>query len=117
MSSSRKTGCPQDQRVVLRTALERQPSSSAALAPHQFDRLYVFGDSYSDIGEGYLDGNGPTAVAYLAKRLGLTLMPSNAANSSAQSLDFAVSGAQTGNGSGRKVENATLGYGMQNQVD
>jgi phospholipase/lecithinase/hemolysin len=84
---------------------------------NKFDRLYVFGDSYSDIGEGYLDGNGPTAVAYLAKRLGLTLMPSNAANSSAQSLDFAVSGAQTGNGPGRKVENATLGYGMQNQVD
>ncbi len=86
-------------------------------AAKQFDRLYVFGDSYSDIGEGYLDGNGPTAVAYLAKRLGLTLMPSNAPKSSDQSLDFAVSGAQTGRGPGRKVENVTLGYGMQNQVD
>ncbi len=32
-------------------------------------RLYVFGDSYSDIGEGYLDGNGPTAVAYFADHL------------------------------------------------
>lgn len=86
-------------------------------AAKKFDRLYVFGDSYSDIGGGYLDGNGPTAVAYLAKRLGLTLMPSNAPNASGQSLDFAVSGAQTGRGSGRKVETATLGYGMVNQVD
>ena len=37
-------------------------------------RLYVFGDSYSDIGEGYLDGDGPTAVAYFAKRLGLSVL-------------------------------------------
>ena len=91
--------------------------TASGMAASRFDRLYVFGDSYSDIGEGYLDGNGPTAVAYLAKRLGLTLTPSNAPNSSGQSLDFAVSGAQTGRGAGRKVENATLGYGMQNQVD
>lgn len=86
-------------------------------AAKTFDRLYVFGDSYSDIGEGYLDGNGPTAVAYLAKRLGLKLLPRNAPKASEHSLDFAVSGAQTGRGSGRKVESATLGYGMQNQVD
>ena len=83
----------------------------------KFDRLYVFGDSYSDIGEGYLDGNGPTAVAYLAERLGLKLLPCNVPNGSDHSLDFAVSGAQTGRGSGRKVESATLGYGIQNQVD
>ena len=31
----------------------------------RYTRLYVFGDSYSDIGAGYIDGNGPTAVAYL----------------------------------------------------
>ena len=91
--------------------------AGTSVAANTLDRLYVFGDSYSDIGEGYLDGNGPTAVAYLAKRLGLTLMPSNALNTSDQSLDFAVSGAQTGQGSGRKVETATLGYGMVNQVD
>ena len=30
----------------------------------RYSRLYVFGDSYSDIGAGYIDGNGPTAVAY-----------------------------------------------------
>ena len=81
-----------------------------------FNRLYVFGDSYSDIGEGYLDGNGPTAVAYLAQRLGFTLHPSTAAATSGKSLDFAVSGAQTGASSGHKVESALLGYGMKNQV-
>ena len=41
-------------------------------------RMYVFGDSYSDTGRGYVDGNGPTAVAYLAKRLGLEMVASNA---------------------------------------
>jgi phospholipase/lecithinase/hemolysin len=81
------------------------------------NRLYVFGDSYSDIGEGYLDGNGPTAVAYLADDLGFKLYPSNVADVSGKSLDFAVSGAQTGDGSGRKVKDALLGYGMRRQVD
>ena len=80
-------------------------------------RLYVFGDSYSDIGEGYLDGNGPTAVAYLAERLGFKLYPSNAANISNKSLDFAISGAQTGSGIGHKTKDALLGYGIRNQVN
>lgn len=80
-------------------------------------RLYVFGDSYSDIGEGYLDGNGPTAVAYFAQRLGVKLLPANAADIAGQSLDFAISGAQTGGGTGRKAGDALLGYGMRNQVD
>jgi phospholipase/lecithinase/hemolysin len=79
--------------------------------------MYVFGDSYSDIGEGYLDGNGPTAVAYLAQHLGFTLVPANAANIAGQSLDFAISGAQTGSGPGQKIGNDLLGYGMRNQVD
>ena len=79
-------------------------------------RMYVFGDSYSDIGEGYLDGNGPTAVAYLARRLGFELYPSNVADVAGKSLDYAVSGAQSGSGTGRKVKDALLGYGMQNQV-
>jgi phospholipase/lecithinase/hemolysin len=84
---------------------------------HQpFNRLYVFGDSYSDIGEGYLDGDGPTAVAYLAQHLGFKLFPSNAPDISDASLDFAVSGAQTGSGEGVKKGGFLLGYGMQNQV-
>jgi phospholipase/lecithinase/hemolysin len=80
-------------------------------------RLYVFGDSYSDIGEGYLDGNGPTAVAYLAERLGIKLYPSSTADISSQSIDFAISGAQTGSSKGHKVKDALLGYGMRDQVD
>jgi phospholipase/lecithinase/hemolysin len=79
-------------------------------------RMYVFGDSYSDIGEGYLDGNGPTAVAYLADRLGFKLEPSNVAEPRGKSLDYAVSGAQSGSGAGRTTKGALLGYGMKNQV-
>jgi phospholipase/lecithinase/hemolysin len=82
----------------------------------KIDRMYVFGDSYSDIGEGYLDGNGPTAVAYLAERLGFKLWPSNTADVKGKSLDYAVSGAQSGSGAGRRLQAALLGYGMQNQV-
>jgi cholinesterase len=80
-------------------------------------RLYVFGDSYSDTGAGYVDGNGPTAVAYLAKRLGFDLVPANTANTAGKSLNFAVSGAQTGSGSGHKVKEALLGLGMRNQTE
>lgn len=79
--------------------------------------MYVFGDSYSDTGAGYLDGNGPTAVAYLAERLGFALQPANTSDAAGKSLNFAVSGAQTGAGAGRRVKEALLGYGMRNQVD
>ena len=82
----------------------------------KIDRMYVFGDSYSDIGEGYLDGNGPTAVAYLADWLGFKLWPSNTADVKGKSLDYAVSGAQSGSGAGHRLQTALLGYGMQNQV-
>ncbi len=92
--------------------------SSIFALTHQrhFSRLYVFGDSYSDIGEGYLDGNGPTAVAYLADHLGFKLFPSNATALQQRSLDFAVSGAQTGEGKGDRHLGVLLGYGMRNQV-
>ena len=86
-------------------------------AVQSIDRMYVFGDSYSDIGEGYRDGNGPTSVAYLAQRLGFELMPANAPGGSGKSLDFAISGAQTGSGTGHKIGTALLGYGMRNQVN
>jgi len=86
----------------------------AAAAPYH--RLYVFGDSYSDIGAGYMDGNGPTAVAYLAWQLGLEFTCPQAAKSGEKSIDFAVSGARTGEGAGRHVKDALLGYGMINQV-
>jgi phospholipase/lecithinase/hemolysin len=82
-----------------------------------YDRIYVFGDSYSDTGAGYLDGDGPTAVAYLAERLGILLLPSNDPKAAGKSLNFAVSGAGTGSGSGRKLKDALLGLGMRNQVE
>ena len=82
----------------------------------RYSRLYVFGDSYSDIGAGYIDGNGPTAVAYLGWLMGLQVAPSKAASAAGRSLVFAVSGAGTGEGEGRRVKEALLGYGMMNQV-
>ena len=64
-----------------------------------------------------MDGDGPTAVAYLAQNLGIHLLPSNAPHISGESLDFAISGARTGEGAGSKTAGALLGYGMQNQVN
>ena len=91
--------------------------STATTAPTtRYSRLYVFGDSYSDIGAGYIDGNGPTAVAYLGWLMGLQIAPSKAANAASKSLVFAVSGAGTGEGTGRQVKDALLGHGMMNQV-
>jgi phospholipase/lecithinase/hemolysin len=92
------------------------PAGSPTTA-QSIKRIYVFGDSYSDTGAGYLDGNGPTAVAYLAERLGLSLAVPNAANANTQGINFAVSGAQTGRGAGRKVKDALLGRGMVDQVE
>lgn len=91
--------------------------AAQAQAATPIDRLYVFGDSYSDTGAGYVDGNGPTAVAYLAERLGLHLVPATAPDAAGKSLNFAVSGAQSGAGDGRKVKDALLSLGMRNQVD
>ena len=81
-----------------------------------YSRLYVFGDSYSDIGAGYIDGNGPTAVAYLGWLMGLKIASSKVVDAADKSLVFAVSGAGTGDGEGRRVKEALLGYGMMNQV-
>jgi acetyl esterase/lipase len=86
-------------------------------AERPISRMYVFGDSYSDMGAGYLDGNGPTAVGYLARRLGFKLALPADPDSNSESLNFAVSGAQTGRGAGHKVKNALLGRGMSDQVD
>jgi hypothetical protein len=98
-----------------RSYLAALPESATRARP--INRLYVFGDSYSDSGAGYLDGNGPTAVAYLARHLGFALVPSNASNTMGKSLNFAVSGAGTGRGSGQRIKGALLGLGMRNQVE
>jgi hypothetical protein len=91
-------------------------SAATAEPTTRFSRLYVFGDSYSVIGAGYIDGNGPTAVAYLGWLMGLQVASSKAANAAGRSLVFAVSGAGTGEGTGRQVKEALLAYGMMNQV-
>ena len=92
-------------------------AAPAATTPVAINRMYVFGDSYSDIGEGYRDGNGPTSVAYLADQLGFKLYPSNDPDPRGKSLDFAISGAQTGFGAPRRIGKALLVLGMRNQVD
>jgi phospholipase/lecithinase/hemolysin len=100
--------------AIVGSLLAQAPATSGPTTP--YSRLYVFGDSYSDIGAGYIDGNGPTAVAYLGWLMGLQVAPSKAPNAAGKSLVFAVSGAGTGEGAGRQVKEALLGYGMLNQV-
>lgn len=81
-----------------------------------YDQLFVFGDSYSDTGAGYVDGNGPTAVWYMAKALGIDLVVPAKAKPGA-SVNFAVSGARTDDGLGRMFDHGEiLGYGMKLQV-
>lgn len=92
-------------------------ASPVMRAQHKIERLYVFGDSYSDTGRGWGDGNGPTAVFYFAQKMGLRLIASNAPHEVTDSLNFAVSGAQTGEHPGHTVTGGMLGFGMKNQVD
>ena len=94
---------------LIRFPEDCRPSRSAA--------LYVFGDSYSDTGAGYVDGDGPTAVGYLAPVSASRSDVPQRIRRNSQSLNFAVSGAQTGRGAGRKVKDAFLGRGMVEQVD
>ncbi|AFL90580.1 phospholipase/lecithinase/hemolysin [Terriglobus roseus DSM 18391] len=88
-----------------------------------YNQLYVFGDSYSDSGAGYIDGNGPTAVVYLAQRLGIPFTyygdpKTKSEHPIREGLNFAVSGARTGAGEGKHYpHNELLGRGMRNQVD
>jgi len=91
-------------------ALVAASGAASAQTSAPIDRLYVFGDSYSDGGNGYAltrkpatppyasrYTNGPTAVEYMAKAFGLTLRYSGDRDLAADaSLNFAVSGAWTG---------------------
>jgi phospholipase/lecithinase/hemolysin len=92
-----------------------------ALCPAQakpYTNLYVFGDSYSDSGAGYVDGNGPTAVVYLAQRLDIPFTYYGDPDSKGKGINFAVSGARTDAGGGkRSAHGELLGLGMRNQVD
>jgi phospholipase/lecithinase/hemolysin len=99
--------------MLLTAALRAQTAN-----PHPYTQLYVFGDSYSDSGSGYLDTNGPTAVAYLAQRLGIPFTWYGDPNSKGKGLNFAISGAGSGAGAGRRYPTGEmLGIGMKNQVD
>ena len=88
-----------------------------------YTQLYVFGDSYSDSGAGYVDGNGPTAVVYLAQRLGIPFTyygdpKIRDEKNITEGLNFAVSGAKTGEGEGKTYPHGELlGRGMRNQVN
>jgi cholinesterase len=92
--------------------------SAAGAAERPYSMLYVFGDSYSDTGAGYIDGNGPTAVAYLAQRLEIPFTYFGDPQSRKKGLNFAVSAAQTGSGEGKHYPHGEfLSRGMRNQVD
>jgi cholinesterase len=89
------------------------------------ESIYAFGDSYTDGGAGYIDGNGPTAVTYLAASLSIPFTYAGDPHSIGKGLNFAVSGAQTGKSDGVRMRPATaacgnneglLGRGMQTQV-
>ncbi|MBI5766177.1 MAG: TIGR03067 domain-containing protein [Verrucomicrobia bacterium] len=77
--------------------------------------IFAFGDSYTDSGAGYVDGDGPTAIVYVARDLGVPFTHATAPDAAGKGLNFAVSGAQTGEGEGRRIKDALLGRGMQNQ--
>lgn len=79
-------------------------------------RLFAFGDSFSDSGAGYVDGNGPTAIVYAARELGIPFTHAGDPQAGSKGLNYAVSGARTGEGEGRHIKDAFLEYGMQNQV-
>jgi phospholipase/lecithinase/hemolysin len=66
-----------------------------------YTAIYIFGDSYSDIGARYLDGNGPTAPAYLAQRMGIPLTYPKDPKAGSKSLDFAATAATTGEDKGQ----------------
>ena len=99
-------------------ALVAQVAPAPATTAHPYTMLYVFGDSYSDSGAGYVDSNGPTAVVYLAQRLGIPFTYNGDPGSKGKGLNFAVSGASTGEGAGHSLPTGgMLGFGMKNQIE
>jgi len=100
-------------------------ASCAPVEARTWTALYAFGDSYTDSGAGYVDGNGPTAIVYLASSLGIAFTFAGDPHESDKSLNFAVSGARTGKSEGVKMRPAgaacgsnevLIRRGMQDQV-
>jgi phospholipase/lecithinase/hemolysin len=111
---------PPMRRLVLLVALLLAATCGAQTSAQAkpYSMLYVFGDSYSDSGAGYVDGNGPTAVVYMAQRLGIPFTYFGDPDSAGKGLNFAVSGARSGSGDGKRAAHGELlGRGMRNQVD
>lgn len=102
--------------ILCATFLHAQIKSAGN--PHPYTMLYVFGDSYSDSGSGYVDTNGPTAVVYLARRLGIPFTYYGDLHSTGKGLNFAVSAAPSGDNAGNRFPTGVfLSFGMKNQVD
>ena len=91
-------------------------ASTCAVAAPRYDRLYVFGDSFSDVGAGYLDGNGPTAVAYLAENLKIPFTQSRDPEANTKGIDFAVTAAGSGEAEGQPSGELMFAVGMINQA-
>ena len=87
----------------------------AAEAGSPWRMFFAFGDRYTDSGAGYVDGDGPTAIVYVARDLWIPFAHANDTDAAGKGLNFAMSGAQTDEGEGRKVKDALHGRGMQNQ--
>jgi phospholipase/lecithinase/hemolysin len=103
--------------LLLLTAAALTAQTPPAPKAQPFNMLYVFGDSYSDSGSGYADTNGLTAVAYMAQKLNIPFTYYGDPNSKGKGLNFAISGAQSGEGNGRRYPTGQmLGIGMKNQV-
>lgn len=103
--------------VVVATVFQSVTPAAASASAEGVRALYVFGDSYSDTGAGFVAGNGPTAVAYFAQHLGLDLVTPETAGNPRASINFAVSGAGTGQGQGQRIGGALIGLGMQDQAN
>lgn len=102
--------------ILLGTVSLHAQTQSDQQAGDNWNQLFAFGDSFSDSGAGYVDGNGPTAIFYAAKELGIPFTHAKDPEPGSRGLNYAVSGARTGEGEGNYVKEALLGYGMQNQV-
>jgi phospholipase/lecithinase/hemolysin len=91
--------------------------ANSAAAEH-YDTLFVFGDSYSDMGARFLDSDGMTAVAYMAQRMGIAMTYPEDTSAKAPSLNFAASGAISGKEPGSIVRgHLWCCQGMLDQVE